>query len=137
MVSSLRLLEPVRVGPLELRNRIVMPAMGTNYADRVGAVTDQLLNYYTERAKGGVGLIIIEVACVDSPIGKTIANQLGAHEDRLLPGLRALAKSIQSHGAKVALQLHHAGHGPIQRSLGFSQWGHRALPVTEGISPGS
>jgi 2,4-dienoyl-CoA reductase-like NADH-dependent reductase (Old Yellow Enzyme family) len=74
MADTLKLLEPIKIGVMQLRNRIVMPAMGTNYADRDGAVTDRLLNYYIERAKGGVGLIIIEVTCVDSPIGKTIAH---------------------------------------------------------------
>jgi 2,4-dienoyl-CoA reductase-like NADH-dependent reductase (Old Yellow Enzyme family)/thioredoxin reductase len=112
-----------------------MPAMGTNYADPVGAVTDQLLNYYTERAKGGVGLIIIEVTCVDSPIGKTIANQLCVHEDRLVPGLRALAESIQSHGAKVALQLHHAGRRAHSKITGFQPVGPSAIACYGGDIP--
>jgi 2,4-dienoyl-CoA reductase-like NADH-dependent reductase (Old Yellow Enzyme family) len=109
MANTLKLLEPLKIGSLELRNRIVMPAMGTQYADQNGAVTSRLINYYTERAKAGVGLIIIEVACVDSPIGKNAATQICVDDDRFIPGLKSLAKSIQAHGAKVALQLHHAG----------------------------
>lgn len=109
MANTLKLLEPLKIGSLELRNRIVMPAMGTQYADQNGAVTSRLINYYTERAKGGVGLIIIEVACIDSPIGKNAATQICVDDDRFIPGLKSLAKSIQAHGAKVTLQLHHAG----------------------------
>jgi len=135
MEDNLRLLEPIKIGPLELRNRIVMPAMGTNYADQDGAVTDRLLNYYAERAKGGAGLIIIEVTCVDSPIGKTIAHQLGIHEDRLVPGLKALARSIQAHGAKAALQLHHAGRRASSKVTGLQPVAPSAIACYGGNVP--
>jgi len=135
MADSLTLLEPIRVGTLELRNRIVMPAMGTNYANRDGSVSDRLLNYYSERAKGGAGLIIIEVTCIDSPIGKTIANQLCIHQDGLVPGLKTLAKSIQAHGAKAVLQLHHAGRRADARMTGLQPVAPSAIACYGGSIP--
>ena len=58
MAQFSKLLEPIRIGSVELRNRIVMPGMGTNLANPDGTVSDRLRNYYEERARGGVGLII-------------------------------------------------------------------------------
>ena len=135
MGDPLKLLEPFTVAALELRNRIVMPAMGTNYADPDGAVTDRLLNYYTERAKGGTGLIIMEVTCVDSPIGKTIAQQLCIHDDCLIPGLRALASSIQARGAKAAVQLHHAGRRANSKVTGIQPVAPSAIACYGGETP--
>ena len=135
MADTLKLLEPIKIGVMQLRNRIVMPAMGTNYADRDGAVTDRLLNYYIERAKGGVGLIIIEVTCVDSPIGKTIAHQLCIHDDSLISGLGALASSIQAHGAKAAVQLHHAGRRAHSKISGLQPVGASAVACYGGETP--
>ena len=65
-----RLFEPVSIGQMGITNRLVMPPMGTNYATEDGYVTKRLLDYYEERAKGGVGLIIVEVACIDQPVGQ-------------------------------------------------------------------
>ena len=59
---------PGKIGSVEVRNRTVMSAMGTNMSDH-GFVNDAIINHYVERAKGGVGLIIIEVTCVDTPLG--------------------------------------------------------------------
>ena len=84
---------------------MVMPAMGTNLATRDGYVTEQMKDYYEERAKGGVGLVIVEVACVDSPTGKNIPCQLLVDDDKFIPGLSELAEVIHRHGVKAALQL--------------------------------
>ncbi|GAI40098.1 unnamed protein product, partial [marine sediment metagenome] len=104
-----RLFEPVRLGQLELRNRIVMPPMGTGYGSEDGFVTEQLKDYYAARARGGVGLVIVEVACVDAPVGKAFKRQLRIDDDRFLPGLSELVHTVKQHGAKIAIQLHHAG----------------------------
>lgn len=66
-----KLFEPIRVGNVALKNRIVMAPMATNFATQDGLVTDQLINFYVERAKNDVGLIIVECACIDPPRGKT------------------------------------------------------------------
>ena len=108
MSAFKRLLEPGRIGKLALRNRMVMPPMGTNYAGDDGFVTERLVRYYEERSAGGMGLIIVEVSAVD-PAGKAISGQIGVWADKFIPGLRYLVDAVHRHGAKIAMQLHHAG----------------------------
>ncbi|MDD2335743.1 MAG: FAD-dependent oxidoreductase [Geobacteraceae bacterium] len=102
------LLSPVRIGKLEIRNRFVVPPMGTNFGNPDGSVSRQLIDYYAARAKGGFGLIIVEVAAID-PLGRAIPNQLGIWSDDFIPGLKKLVDEVHKLGAKVAIQLHHAG----------------------------
>jgi 2,4-dienoyl-CoA reductase-like NADH-dependent reductase (Old Yellow Enzyme family)/thioredoxin reductase len=103
------------IGRLELKNRLIMPPMATNYASKEGEVTDRQIAYYEERAKGGVGLIIIEVSCVDMPVGKGMGRQIAVDDDKFIPGLSRLAKAIKRHGAGAAIQLHHAGRQTTAR----------------------
>ncbi len=103
------LFHPFNLGQLELKNRIVMPPMGTNYASKEGTVTGQLKEYYAARAHGGVGLVIVEATCVEGLGGKGIRRQLLIDDDRCVPGLRELVQEIKQKGAKAAIQLHHAG----------------------------
>lgn len=105
----MKLFEPFQVGPLELKNRIVMPPMVTNFASDTGAVTERLVRYHVERAKGEVGLIIVEATCVEGLLGRLVPNQLRVDGDRYIPGLGSLVDSVHRHGAKIALQIHHAG----------------------------
>jgi 2,4-dienoyl-CoA reductase-like NADH-dependent reductase (Old Yellow Enzyme family)/thioredoxin reductase len=107
---------------MQLRNRIVMPAMGTQLASDTGAVTDRLIDYHAERSRGLVGLNITEVTCVDSPLGKTNVNQLRIDHDRYVPGLNHLAQAVHAYGGKIAVQLHHAGR-------------QTSLTVTDGLQP--
>ena len=118
----MRLLEPIQIGSMELRNRIVMPPMGTNFANENGVVTQRLIDYYVERAKGMVGLIIVEATCVESLLGKFGAHQLRVDGDKYLPGLADLVEAVHLHGAKIALQIHHAGR-------------QTTLDATEGRTP--
>ena len=97
-----------RIGRLATKNRIVMPPMGTNLASRNGEVTERLVAYYEERAAGGVGTLIVEVAAVH-PGGRAIPRQIGIWDDEFVAGLSVLAKAIQKHGTVCAIQLHHAG----------------------------
>ncbi len=66
-----KLLSSGRIGSMELKNRFVVPPMGTNFGTYEGFVTDQMIEYYRARALGGFGLIIIEVTAVD-PHGKAV-----------------------------------------------------------------
>ena len=99
---------PGRIGHMETKNRIIMPAMGTAYASIDGTASERWLQYLEARAKGEVGLIITEVTAI-SPEGRGMPNQLGLYEDRFIPGFKELGKRLHAHGAKVAVQLHHAG----------------------------
>ncbi|MBC7322386.1 MAG: NADH:flavin oxidoreductase, partial [Acetomicrobium sp.] len=98
-----------KIGNLNIRNRIVMPPMGTNFANADGSVSQVLIDYYKERARGGVGLIITEIVCIDSPVGKAITNQLCLDDDKYIGGFSDLAEAVHLEGAKIFVQLHHAG----------------------------
>lgn len=102
-----KLLEGIHIGNMTSKNRIAMPPMVTNYANEAGGVSSRLVSYYAARAKGGVGLITIEATNVH-PQGKML-SQLGIYDDGLIPGLARLTNELQRHGAKVSIQLHHAG----------------------------
>ena len=103
------LFSPGYIGTLEIRNRIVMAPMATNYPSESGGVTDALIDYYGARAKGGTGLIIVENCCVDYPGGKSGATQLRLDEDRFIPGISRLVDVVHYYGAKIAVQINHAG----------------------------
>ncbi len=100
------LFTPIKVGKMELKNRIVMPAM--HYLSSwEGLVLPHHTDYFVERAKGGAALIIIGGCTIDETSGA--ANMLSARDDRFIPGLEALAKAVQAQGTKIAAQLYHAG----------------------------
>lgn len=130
-----KLFEPGRIGSLELKNRLVMPPMATNYASKDGEITQRQIDYYTERAKGGVGLIIVEISCVDSPVGRGAIRQIGIDNDRFIPGLRRLAKAIKRHGARAAIQLHHAGRQTTSQITGHQPVAPSPIPTSEGEQP--
>jgi 2,4-dienoyl-CoA reductase (NADPH2) len=96
------------VGGLELKNRIVMPPMTTNYT-RGGFITDRLLDFYEERARGGAGLIIAEDAIVEAPRGKHTLRDVYINDDNCIPGLQRLAQTIKDNGARAAIHLSHSG----------------------------
>ncbi len=103
-----KLFEPVSIGSMKLRNRTVMTAMATNYCNEMGYVTDRLVAYLEERAKGGVGLIISEMAPVDNAGSSKYVSLMVDSDDRI-PGLRKIADAVHAHGAKVAIQVCHGG----------------------------
>jgi len=104
-----RLLEPARIGEMRTKNRMVMPAIATSLKPEGRYGTDRHKDYYEARAKGGVGLIIVEITSVDYAVGRTRDEQLRIDDDRFIPGLGELAETIKRHGAKAAIQLHHGG----------------------------
>ena len=94
------LLSPIKIGNIEIKNRFVVPPMGTNYANLDGTVSRQMIDYYVERAKGGFGLIIVEVTAVD-PLGKAIMNEVGLWDDSQIPGFKQLVDEVHAAGAKI------------------------------------
>ncbi len=89
-----KLFEPARIGTMELKNRVVMVPLMTNFADEQGYVTQRLTDYYEERAKGGAGLIIVEAACIELPLGRGLPRQLAISDDRFVSGLSDRAAAI-------------------------------------------
>lgn len=110
-------LSPIKIGGMEIKNRFVVPPMGTNYADGDGFVTQQLIDYYAARARGGFGLIILEVTAID-PGGRSIPNEVGVWKDEHIAGLKKLTDAVHQYGAKIALQLHHAGRQTAEEITG-------------------
>lgn len=102
------LFTPMRIGTVEIRNRVIMPAMLTRLADPEGYVTDATIAYFKARAAGGTGLVIIEMGSPER-VGRHRGRELGLYDDRFLPGLTRLVKAVHACGAKVALQIGHAG----------------------------
>ena len=102
------LLTPARIGPVEIKNRIVMPPMTTRTADAEGFVTDDSVAYYMARVHGGVGLITVEMASPEK-CGRHRRREVGIYDDRFLPGLTRLVDEIHRGGAKTSIQLGHGG----------------------------
>ena len=103
-----RLFSPAQIGGMRLKNRVVMAPMVTQLASDSGTVTQRMLDYYDGRAKGGVGLVIVEATYVAAS-GKGFPCQLGIDRDAFLPGHFELAEVIHRHGARAAIQIHHGG----------------------------
>ncbi len=103
------LASPSFIGNLELKNRMVLAAMGSNFASDDGHTSIQLNAYYEERARGGVGLIILETSAITWPAGASMPNMIGFSKDEFIPDLRSLTQSIHQHGAKIAAQLNQSG----------------------------
>lgn len=116
-----KLFERGRIGKLNLKNRVVMPAIGVNLANSQGEATDVITRYYEERAKGGVGLIITEIARIDDEYGVGTPNQLSVTEGRHIPYLERMIETIQKHGTKVFIQLHHPGRETKSSLIGGKQ----------------
>jgi len=104
-----KLTEPGRIGSLIVKNRIVSSPMITGYATRDGMVTDRLLRFYEEKAKGGVGLIIVEYAYIDLKASISAHCQLGVYDDTCIIGLAQLAEIMEQNGAKTCVQIEHCG----------------------------
>ena len=103
-----KLFTPLQAGKLLLKNRIVMPPMGTGFGNVDGTPSEITENYYRRRAEGGAGLIIVELAAVD-PMGRSRAQTLTIYEDRVIDSYRRLSEEIKQCGACAAIQLNHAG----------------------------
>jgi len=114
---SRSLWDSVKIGGLELKNRAVMPAMGTGYSSERGEPTERLIAYLKARAEGGAGLIITEV-CAVHPLGKGFPSEIGIYDDSFLPGLERLAREVKASGSAVAVQLHHAGRETFPQFIG-------------------
>lgn len=125
---SIDLFAPYSIGRLELRNRFVRSATWDATADSSGAVTDTSVALYRELGRGGVGLIVSGYAFV-SPLGQAADGQYGVHSDDMLPGLRRLVRVAHQGGARIALQIVHAGiSSNYLRRMGMTALAVSSLP---------
>jgi 2,4-dienoyl-CoA reductase-like NADH-dependent reductase (Old Yellow Enzyme family) len=106
-----KIFEPTSIGRMQLKNRIVMPPMGTNYAEAGGAVSQRMIDYYEARARGGVGLIIVEgsapnLLCTTS-LQASPSYQASLGDDKFIPGWRELTDAAHKYNARIAIQIMH------------------------------
>ena len=99
---------PGRMGPLRLRNRIIMGPMGTNFSTTDGLSTERDRLYYGERARGGAAMIITEAMSIQ-PGARSHVSSLWIYHDRFIPGLAGVVEAIHAGGALAVGQLNHRG----------------------------
>ncbi|MFH1059920.1 MAG: NADH:flavin oxidoreductase [Pseudomonadota bacterium] len=118
------LFTPARIGSLEIPNRFWRSATSEHGADKGGFVSDWLIDLYAGLAKGGVGLIVSGI-CNVTRAGKISPGQNSLISDAVIPGLKRLAEAAHAHGARLALQLFHAGRENFRRqaALGVKSLG--------------
>lgn len=114
MADYQHLLKPGKIGGLTLRNRIIMAPMGSNLADSDGHCSERIQAFYEARAKGGVGLITMGSIAIAFPGGTAEPYQVGISKDEFIPGLKALTDRVHAHGAKISVQLQHAGKTAVR-----------------------
>jgi len=100
-----RILQPIRINKLEIKNRIARAAHGTSFGK--GGITEDLIAYHEARAKSGLGLNILEATVVHP---SSYTHTVAAWDDGIIPGFAALADAHHKHGARIFVQLWHGGH---------------------------
>jgi len=115
------LLSPITINGMTLRNRTVMPPIGSNFATVTGEVSEEMIKYYELRAKGGTGLIIVENMCIDFPMATNGTKQCRIDDNQFVPGLYTLVERLHAYGAKVSVQLNHAGASAFALRLNGAQ----------------
>ena len=116
-----KLFEPGMIGGLEIRNRIVMPAMGCSLAESTGEAGARMIKYYADRARGGAGLIITEITRVDDETGVGTPNQLSVTNTHMIAQLSRLVEAVHAYDTKLFVQLHHPGNQTPSRLIGGRQ----------------
>lgn len=116
-----KLFEPGRIANLELKNRIVMPAMGCSLAEHSGEPGPRMIKYYADRARGGAGLIITEITRIDNDTGVGTPNQLAVTDPFVVGQLSRLAEAVHAYDTKLFVQLHHPGNQTPSRLIGGKQ----------------
>jgi 2,4-dienoyl-CoA reductase-like NADH-dependent reductase (Old Yellow Enzyme family) len=130
-----KIFEPIKVGSVELKNRMVMAPVVVNAANVDGTVSDKMLQCYRKRARG-FGLVIVESTNI-KPGGEIATHQLQIFDDRFIDGLQRLSQAIQTAGARAIIQINHGGAKCIPRYPGQSFISASDVPITHGQIPRS
>lgn len=112
------LFSPMKIGNVEIKNRIVMAPMCMGFGQYNGCATETMMNYYEERAKGGVGLIFTEITRINDITGASSFGQLGMSHDYQIPALREMANRVHKHNCKIMVELHHPGRQNLGLMIG-------------------
>ena len=114
-----KLFTPGKIGNVEIKNRVVMPPMMLGFGQMDGKPTEEMMNYYEERAKGGTGLIITEITRVNDWSGASAFAQLAISHDYHIAPLAEMIRRVHTHGAKMFIQLHHPGRQNLGLLMGM------------------
>jgi 2,4-dienoyl-CoA reductase-like NADH-dependent reductase (Old Yellow Enzyme family)/thioredoxin reductase len=125
------LFRPVRIGTLEVPNRVAMMPMGTGYGDARGGVTEKLIAYHAERARAGIGYNSTEHIAV-LPEGRLDGGMLCLYDDSYIEGFARLCAAVHREGGRIVFQLNHAG----RRCLAELAPGRAVVGVTDVPQPG-
>mgnify|MGYP000217093093 CR=1 FL=1 len=115
-----KLFEPLKIRGMEVKNRIVLPAMGTKMAAEDGAVTQQIIDYQVARVKGGCGLNLSEVCAVHAPSAPR--KFLALHNDSYIPSHKAFCDAIHEAGGKCGVQLWQGSLAASMASQAEHRW---------------
>lgn len=126
------LLSPGSIGKVTIRNRVVLPPLEVGMANFDGTPSEQLINYYEERARGGLGLLITGITRVNEWHGASLPRQLSMSSDRHIAPFGRMVARVHAHGAKIFCQLHHPGRQ--SNSLMVGTW--PLMELTGRIWPG-
>ena len=123
---------PITINGMTLPNRVVMMPMGSDFAGHDGELSDEHIKYYELRARGGTGLIIVENVCVKYPEGSNGTTQLRIDKDCYIPRLFNLTEACHKYGAKVGVQINHAGASAMSSRIGMQPVSASSLPSKPG-----
>lgn len=126
-MSFSHVLSPIKIGKLKLKNRFVVPAMGSHLGEADGQVSDRTIDYYVARAKGGYSLIFTEFTCVD-PEGLAMPGQLGIWNDSFIASHKRLTEAVHQHDGLIFCQLQHAGRETTSHFTGRQPAGASPIP---------
>ena len=124
--------EPLAIKNMTLKNRIVMCPMGSNFGKLSGEMSFEHIEYYAQRARGGVGLIIMENASVDSPTGSNGTTQLRLDHDGFIPRLHKLCEAVHLAEGRIAVQINHAGASASESRTGVQPVSASDVPTKDG-----
>lgn len=97
------------IGPVTAKNRIVFEPMGNYYAELDGSVSKRDIAFYAERAKGGCGIVMTEVASVNSKTGRGNLRNICTDDDKFIPGYKEMADEVHKYGSLLFVELYHPG----------------------------
>ncbi len=111
------LLSPMNIGTMKVKNRVVMTAAEMSLGQTDGTPTEKMMDYFVERARGGIGLIITGITRVNDMGAASTFTQLAMSHDYHIEPMREFARRIHAHGAKLCVQLHHPGRQGYASSI--------------------
>jgi 2,4-dienoyl-CoA reductase-like NADH-dependent reductase (Old Yellow Enzyme family)/thioredoxin reductase len=108
MIMLPTLFSPLKIGKMEIKNRLAVSPMVTNYCEKDGTATERYIAYHVEKAKGGWGLILTENHAI-TPEARGFSHMAALYEDSQVAGHAELTRRVHAAGAKIVAQIVHAG----------------------------